>query len=142
MEGNDLLEAMKSAVLRRVGTTRQELDALLDRSAGWMGQYMLLGMFMDGLSMLLLTLPIIYPIIVDLGFSLVWFGVIATLLVEMALISPPVGMNIYVVTGITKVPMMRVFKGAAPFFAMMLVGIILMWVFPQIVTFLPGLVSG
>jgi TRAP-type C4-dicarboxylate transport system permease large subunit len=104
--------------------------------------YMILGMFMDGLSMLLLTLPILYPVILDLGFPLIWFGVISTLLVEMALISPPVGMNVYVVTGITKVPMSRVFKGVAPFFAMMFIGIILMWIFPEIVMYLPGLITG
>jgi C4-dicarboxylate transporter, DctM subunit len=104
--------------------------------------YMILGMFMDGLSMLLLTLPILYPVIVNLGFPLIWFGVITTLLVEMALISPPVGMNVYVVTGITKVPMDKVFKGAMPFFGMMLVGIILMWIFPQVIMFLPNLITG
>jgi C4-dicarboxylate transporter DctM subunit len=104
--------------------------------------YMVLGMFMDGLSMLLLTLPILYPIIVSLGYPLVWFGVITTLLVEMALISPPVGMNVYVVTGITKVPMGQVFKGSMPFFGMMFVGIIIMWIFPQIIMYLPGLISG
>jgi TRAP-type C4-dicarboxylate transport system permease large subunit len=90
----------------------------------------------------MLTLPILYPIIVDIGFPLVWFGVITTLLVEMALISPPVGMNVYVVAGITKVPMGTVFKGSMPFFTAMLVGIIILWIFPQIVMFLPNLVKG
>ena len=104
--------------------------------------YMILGMFMDGLSMLLLTLPIIYPVIVSLGYPVVWFGIISTLLVEMALISPPVGMNVYVVTGITKVPMGQVFAGSMPFFGMMFLGILIMWVFPQIVMFLPGLITG
>jgi C4-dicarboxylate transporter DctM subunit len=104
--------------------------------------YMILGMFMDGLSMLLLTLPILYPVILSLGYPLVWFGVISTILVEMALISPPVGMNVYVVTGITKVPMGQVFKGSMPFFGVMFVGIIIMWIFPQIIMYLPGLISG
>jgi C4-dicarboxylate transporter, DctM subunit len=104
--------------------------------------YVVLGCFMDGLSMLMLTLPILYPIIVDLGYPLVWFGVISTLLVEMALISPPVGMNVYVVTGITKVPMGRVFKGVMPFFAAMFVGIIILWIFPDIIMFLPNLING
>ena len=94
--------------------------------------YIPLGMVMDGLAMLLLTLPIVFPIITKFGFDPVWFGVVSTLIVEMALITPPVGMNSYVVHGVTKVPLEEVFRGIAPFFLMMLLCLALLYVFPQI----------
>jgi len=95
---------------------------------------------MDGLAMLLLTLPIVFPIILNFGFDPVWFGVVITLIVEMALITPPVGMNAYVVHGITKVPMDQVFRGVVPFFLMMLLCVVLLYAFPQITLFLPALI--
>jgi len=94
--------------------------------------YIPLGMFMDGLAMLLLTLPIVFPIVVNLGFDPIWFGVILVLIVEMALITPPVGMNTYVVYGVTKVPLEQIFRGILPFFLMMLVCLVLLYIFPQI----------
>jgi C4-dicarboxylate transporter DctM subunit len=94
--------------------------------------YIPLGMFMDGLAMLLLTLPIVFPIVNNLGFDPIWFGIILTLIVEMALITPPVGMNSYVVHGVTKVPLEEVFRGIVPFFLMMLVCLALLYAFPQI----------
>jgi C4-dicarboxylate transporter DctM subunit len=94
--------------------------------------YIPLGMVMDGLAMLLLTLPIVFPIITKFGFDPVWFGVVSTLIVEMALITPPVGMNSYVVHGVTKVPLEEVFRGIAPFFLMMFLCLALLYVFPQI----------
>lgn len=94
--------------------------------------YIPLGMVMDGLAMLLLTLPIVFPIITKFGFDPVWFGVVSTLIVEMALITPPVGMNSYVVHGVTKVPLEEVFRGIIPFFLMMFLCLALLYVFPQI----------
>ncbi len=95
--------------------------------------YIPLGMVMDGLAMLLLTLPIVFPIVIQLGFNAIWFGVILTLIVEMALITPPVGMNSYIVHGMTKVPLEEVFRGIMPFFFMMLVCLAFLYLFPQIV---------
>jgi tripartite ATP-independent transporter DctM subunit len=94
--------------------------------------YIPLGLFMDGLAMLLLTIPIVFPIVKGFGFDPVWFGVILTLIVEMALITPPVGMNSYVVHGVTKVPLEEVFRGIIPFFLMMLACLALLYTFPQI----------
>ena len=94
--------------------------------------YIPLGMFMDGLAMQLLTLPIVYPIVFRLGFNPIWFGVVLTLIVEMALITPPVGMNSYVVHGVTKVPLEEVFRGILPFFLMMMACLALLYLFPQI----------
>ena len=95
--------------------------------------YIPLGMVMDGLAMLFLTLPIVFPVAVKFGFDPVWFGVILTLIVEMALITPPVGMNTYVVHGVTKVPLTKIFRGILPFFLMMVMCLALMYIFPQIV---------
>jgi TRAP-type C4-dicarboxylate transport system permease large subunit len=89
-------------------------------------------MFMDGLAMLLLTLPIVFPIVKNLGFDPIWFGVLLVLIVEMALITPPVGMNTYIVHGVTKVPLEQIFYGILPFFLMMLVCLALLYIFPQI----------
>lgn len=94
--------------------------------------YIPLGLFMDGLAMQLLTLPIVFPIVKSLEFDPIWFGVILTLIVEMALITPPVGMNSYVVHGVTKVPLEEVFRGVLPFFLMMLLCLALLYIFPQI----------
>jgi len=94
--------------------------------------YIPLGMFMDGLAMLFLTLPIVFPIVNNLGFDPIWFGIILTLIVEMALITPPVGMNSYIVHGVTKVPLEEVFRGIVPFFLMMLACLALLYAFPQI----------
>jgi TRAP-type C4-dicarboxylate transport system permease large subunit len=78
---------------------------------------------MDALAMILLTLPIVFPVIIHFGFSSIWFGVTAALLSEVALIIPPVGMNSFVVHGVTKVPLHDVFRGVVPFFGVMLLGI-------------------
>jgi C4-dicarboxylate transporter DctM subunit len=103
--------------------------------------YLPLGMVMDGLAMLLLTIPIVFPIVLNFGFDPVWFGVVMTLVVEMALITPPVGMNSYVVHGVTKVPLEEVFRGVMPFFLMMLACLVLLYAFPQISLFLPNIMD-
>jgi tripartite ATP-independent transporter DctM subunit len=94
--------------------------------------YIPLGMVMDGLAMQLLTIPIVFPIVQTFKFDPIWFGVILTLIVEMALITPPVGMNSYVVHGVTKVPLEEVFRGVVPFFLMMMGCLALLYAFPQI----------
>jgi TRAP-type C4-dicarboxylate transport system permease large subunit len=103
--------------------------------------YIPLGMVMDVLAMTLLTIPIVFPVVVSFGFDPIWFGVVLTLLGEMGLITPPVGMNAYVVQGVTKVPLEEVFRGVTPFFLMMLFCLVLLYIFPQIVLFLPNVMS-
>ena len=100
--------------------------------------YIPLGMVMDAMAMVLLTIPIIFPIVTGLGFDPIWFGVLIVLVFEMALITPPVGMIVYVVQGVTKVPMEVVFRGNFPFLIAMIAALALLVAFPQISLWLPG----
>jgi tripartite ATP-independent transporter DctM subunit len=104
--------------------------------------YLILGMFMETLSMLLTTVPIVFPIIERLGYDPVWFGILVTVLMEAALITPPIGVNLYVVQGVRTNggPFNDVAYGAIPFVFMMLVLLTLLMVFPQIALYLPELV--
>jgi C4-dicarboxylate transporter DctM subunit len=104
--------------------------------------YLVLGMFMETLSMLLTTVPIIFPIIVKLGYDPVWFGILITVLMEAALITPPIGVNLYVVQGIRKDGgrFGDVAIGAAPFVLMMIALIALLIAYPEIALYLPTLV--
>jgi tripartite ATP-independent transporter DctM subunit len=101
--------------------------------------YMMLGMFLEGFSILVLTLAIVIPIVDALGFDLIWFGVIMVIVLEMGLISPPVGINVFVVKGLVPdVPIGVIFKGILPFWAAMGVCILLLILFPQIALFIPN----
>jgi tripartite ATP-independent transporter DctM subunit len=95
--------------------------------------YLILGCLMEGLSIIILTIPITYPLILKMGFDPIWFGVMITVLIEMGLITPPVGVNVFVIAGVAKdVPMYRIFRGILPFVFAMLVLIALLLIFPQI----------
>jgi len=106
--------------------------------------YLILGCFIDALAMILLTIPIFYPIAVDtLGYDPIWFGVVIVLVVAMGVITPPVGMNVYILKGVVPdVPLETIFKGIWPFLAAVIVCLAIIMVFPEIVTFLPNLISG
>ncbi|SFG67651.1 TRAP transporter, DctM subunit [Palleronia marisminoris] len=106
--------------------------------------YIVLGMFMDGLSMLVITIPIVYPVILSLGFDPIWFGVVAVIVIEMGMITPPVGLNVFVVRGVAgdDVPLTTVFRGVFPFLLAMILGLLLIIVFPGIATFLPNTMFG
>ncbi len=103
--------------------------------------YLIGGCFMDSLAMILLTIPIFFPVAVRLGYDPIWFGVIIVLVTEMGVVTPPVGINVYVVSGIARdVPLETIFKGVTPLlFAMILCSVILL-IFPQIATILPNLI--
>jgi C4-dicarboxylate transporter DctM subunit len=102
--------------------------------------YLFGGCFMDALAMIMLTIPIFYPVATTLGFHPIWFGVAIVLVTEMGVITPPVGVNVYVVHGIAKdVPLEVIFKGVAPFVLALLACVAILLAFPQIVLFLPGL---
>ncbi|MCF8032540.1 MAG: TRAP transporter large permease [Desulfarculaceae bacterium] len=102
--------------------------------------YLLGGCFIDALALIMLTIPIFYPIIMDLGYDPVWFGVIIVLVTQMGVITPPVGINVYVVNGIAKdVPLEKIFKGALPFLIALIVGTGFIVLFPQIALWLPNL---
>ena len=100
--------------------------------------YIILGMFFDGLAMLVVTMPVVFPIITGLGFDPIWFGVICVIVIEMGLITPPVGINVFVVKGVAaNVPMGTIFRGVLPFWVAMAICLVLLILFPQIATFLP-----
>ncbi|UCF72515.1 MAG: TRAP transporter large permease [Deltaproteobacteria bacterium] len=102
--------------------------------------YLFGGCFMDALAMIMLTIPIFYPVATTLGFDPIWFGVAIVLVTEMGVITPPVGVNVYVVHGIARdVPLEVIFKGVAPFVLALLACVAILLKFPQIVLFLPGL---
>ncbi|MFC2968497.1 TRAP transporter large permease [Acidimangrovimonas pyrenivorans] len=105
--------------------------------------YVVLGMFLDSLSMLVVTIPIVFPIIQTLGFDPIWFGVVAVIVVEMGLITPPVGLNVFVVRGVApEVPMMTIFRGVTPFLIAMILGLLLIIAFPGIATVIPNSMFG
>ena len=104
--------------------------------------YLLGGCFMDALALITLTIPIFYPVVLALGFDPIWFGVIIVLVTEMGVITPPVGVNVYVIKGIAKeVPLETIFKGVLPFLGALLVAVGILMAFPQIATFLPDLAT-
>jgi tripartite ATP-independent transporter DctM subunit len=137
-------------VLAGAGVTRQ-LAALIDGLGfGAYGMlaciillYIILGFFIETLSLMVITIPIVAPVVIALGFDPIWFGVLLILMIEMALITPPVGLNLYVVQGVGGgISLNRVMTGALPFVAAMLVMALLLVLFPDIALYLPGAMAG
>jgi tripartite ATP-independent transporter DctM subunit len=107
-----------------------------------LAMYFLLGCLLDSLAMVLLTIPIVFPIIKELGFDPVWFGIIVVMVVELGLITPPIGMNVFVIKGIAKdVPLETIFRGVMPFVVAQVVLIAILVVVPQIALWLPSTMS-
>jgi C4-dicarboxylate transporter, DctM subunit len=105
--------------------------------------YLLLGCFLDALAMMIATIPIVWPIVQHLGYDSVWFGIFLVLMCEMALITPPVGMNLYVVQSVRgRGSIGTVIVGVLPFLGCILLLVALIAVFPGIVGWLPGLSGG
>jgi TRAP-type C4-dicarboxylate transport system permease large subunit len=104
--------------------------------------YFVLGCLLDSLAMILLTIPIVFPIVQALGYDPVWFGIIIVMVVELGLITPPIGMNVFVIKGIARdVPLETIFRGVMPFIVAQLVLIGLLIAFPQIALWLPSTMS-
>ncbi len=104
--------------------------------------YLFLGAVLDVWGMLILTLPFVFPIVLSLGFDPVWFGIYVVLMTELALITPPIGINVYIMHGIAKdVPLTSIFLGIAPFVVIVLTFVLLITMFPQIVLWLPSLMK-
>jgi C4-dicarboxylate transporter DctM subunit len=100
--------------------------------------WLVLGCVMDAIGMIVLTLPIIYPIVVSLGFDVIWFSVLGVIMIEAGLITPPVGMNAYIIRGIAgEVPIGRIFIGILPYLIALFICVGLLLAFPQIALFLP-----
>ncbi|MCW5636258.1 MAG: TRAP transporter large permease subunit [Rubrivivax sp.] len=104
--------------------------------------YILLGCFLDGISMVVLTMGVILPTVQKAGIDLVWFGIFVVLVVEMAQITPPVGFNLFVLQGMTKKEIGWIAHVTLPFFLLMIAAVVLIWVFPGIVTALPERMRG
>ena len=101
--------------------------------------YLVAGCFVDSLALVMLTVPIFYPVILRLGYSPVWFGVLVVVITQMGVITPPVGVNVYVVSGIDRsIPIQTIFRGALPFLLALLAAALLLIFFPAIATWLPG----
>jgi TRAP-type C4-dicarboxylate transport system permease large subunit len=102
--------------------------------------YLFGGCFMDAFAMIMLTIPIFYPVAQALGYDPIWFGVVIVLITEMGVVTPPVGINVYVVYGVAKdVPLEVIFKGVLPMLLALLVCNLIILFFPQIALFLPSL---
>lgn len=100
--------------------------------------YVLLGCFLDGISMVVLTMGVILPIVQAAKLDMIWFGIFIVIVVEMAQITPPVGFNLFVLQGMTKKEITYIAKVTLPFFLLMCVMVLLLWFFPGIATWLPG----
>jgi tripartite ATP-independent transporter DctM subunit len=101
--------------------------------------YFVMGIFFDGISMMIITLPVIFPVVVAVGYDPVWFGVAFVIIMEVGLLTPPVGLNLYVIHGVSRHrPFSDVAIGSAPFFVVMLLALALVHAFPQIALWLPS----
>jgi TRAP-type mannitol/chloroaromatic compound transport system permease large subunit len=97
-------------------------------------------MFLDTVSLLFLTLPIIFPVVQELHFSGIWFGILVTKMIEVSLITPPLGLNVYVIKGLMPedVDLGTIFRGCFPFLIMDLLTLLLLFLFPEITLWLPS----
>ena len=141
-----LIGALLFGVFLAITQTPQKLtDLLLALPIGPYGIllllllfYLILGCLMDSLAMIILTVPIIFPAIVDLGFDPIWFGVVVVMTVELGLITPPFGLNVFVIRGVARdVRLSTIYRGVAPFIVTDVLRILLLVAFPSIVLFLP-----
>jgi len=99
--------------------------------------FIVLGLFLDGISVVVLTTSIIMPMVMAVGIDPIWFGIYLVLVVEMSQITPPVGFNLFVLQGLTGIDVLRIAKAALPFFFLLLLAVVLITIFPGIVTYLP-----
>lgn len=105
--------------------------------------YIILGCMMNVIPMLMLTIPSIFPSILAMGFDPVWFGVVSVMIMEMGQITPPVGVVVFALSGVAEdIPMETIFKGIIPFVALMVIGVFIITVFPQLATWLPYTLMG
>lgn len=101
--------------------------------------FLFLGMFIESIGALLLVLPLGYPLLIGLGYDPIWLGVIVVLLIEIGLVLPPVGMNLYITGELSGIAIKKVLTGSIPFIIVLLVTVLILTVFPQIATFLPSI---
>lgn len=105
--------------------------------------FLVAGCFVDALALILLTIPILYPVVLELGYNPIWFGVMLVLVTQMGVITPPVGVNVYVVAGIDRsIPLQTVFRGALPFLLALILACLILLLFPALATWLPDRTDG
>ena len=129
--------------------TQKAVDTLVHLPVGAYGVlalvmlgYLILGAVMDELAMILLTVPIVFPVMVQLGFDPVWFGVIVVMAVTFGMICPPVGMNVFVINSIARdVPLMSIYRGTMPFIAVDVLRLLILCAFPALSLWLPGFIQ-
>jgi C4-dicarboxylate transporter DctM subunit len=109
----------------------------------YIGALLILGCFMDPASMMVITLPLAFPVLKEMGYDPIWLGVIVTITVEIGMITPPVGLNLFVLKGIVpkEVTMTDIIAGAMPFVMVLLIGLLIIVSFPGIATWLPGMMK-
>jgi TRAP-type C4-dicarboxylate transport system permease large subunit len=99
--------------------------------------YLVLGCLVDALSLMLLTLPVVFPVMMAAGYDPLWFGIVLVILLEIGLITPPVGMNLFVIQGLAKTTLGNGGWGSLPYVLLMLFGVLMLTIFPQIALWLP-----
>jgi tripartite ATP-independent transporter DctM subunit len=106
--------------------------------------YLLLGMIFDGLSMMVMTLPVVFPLMTGVGFDPIWLGVVVTIMIEIGMLTPPVGMNLFVLVGISRheVNLAQASVGTLPFWLLLMLGVLLLTLMPGLATWLPSLSYG
>jgi TRAP-type C4-dicarboxylate transport system permease large subunit len=104
--------------------------------------FIVLGCFLDGISVVVLTTSVIMPMVEQAGIDPLWFGIFIVVVVEMAQITPPVGFNLFVIQGLTGMNILRVAIAAIPFFLILVAALVIITIFPEIVTVLPNLMGG
>ena len=105
------------------------------------GMFIVLGMFLEAVSIILITLPVLQPILETVGIDLIHFAVVMTISMELAMITPPVGLNLFVISGITRAPLGEVVRGVIPFYSVLLFVLVLLIFFPELSLWLPGLMK-
>jgi TRAP-type C4-dicarboxylate transport system permease large subunit len=104
--------------------------------------YLILGCFLESISMMLLTVPVFFPIVQALGYDLIWFGVLVVVVIEVGLITPPIGLNVFMLHSMQPdVPMGAIFRGVAPFLVADAVRLVLFVLVPPVILFLPNLMG-
>jgi C4-dicarboxylate transporter DctM subunit len=104
-----------------------------------MAVILILGMFLETISIILITTPIIFPVMLELGINPIWYGILLMINLELALITPPVGMNLFVIKGIANAPMGEIIRGVLPYVGLMMAGLAIVLIFPQTALWLPAI---
>jgi TRAP-type C4-dicarboxylate transport system permease large subunit len=104
--------------------------------------YLMLGMILDGISIVVMTLPIVLPIVVQAGFHPLWFGIYLVIMVELSQITPPVGFSLFVIQHISRENLFTILRAVLPFFVIMILMVVILTAFPDLVFFLPSQMMG